>query len=415
MVSWLFRQLGGPFTHEPDQLYNKEKDEFHESLSSGARRLIEKAFEDIDVSKMVDYHTHIIGLREQGCRLDERMLSFCRGGYQYIKGRIFMAASGLESVADNPDQKYVRRLSSLIENSAPGKITPQGVHGKYCILALSKVFSKEGVCQDDETSVYIPNDYIHYLAQQHPRKFIATCSVHPKNPEALEELDRCHKNGARLIKWLPNVMNIDPASDDEDYRRFYEKVRELDMFLLIHTGGEHSISSRFHDDSLGNPLKLKGPLDCGVKVIAAHCGSEGYSKNEEGQLEDNFQLFIKMMKEQKYESLLFGDLSAMTSFRRVKYLKEVLQKEWLHDRLVNGSDYPVCAINVIVHTRRFVSLGLISEEERHQLNEIYYFNPLLFDFVCKRTIRFDGKKLPPEIFMERPSLKVIVKFETLIN
>ena len=43
-------QLGGPFTHEPDQLYNKEKDEFHESLSSGARRLIEKAFEDIVMS-----------------------------------------------------------------------------------------------------------------------------------------------------------------------------------------------------------------------------------------------------------------------------------------------------------------------------------------------------------------------------
>jgi hypothetical protein len=30
-----------------------------------------------------------------------------------------------------------------------------------------------------------------------------------------------------------------------------------------------------HDDSLGNPLLLRAPLDAGVRVIAAHCASEG--------------------------------------------------------------------------------------------------------------------------------------------
>ena len=48
---------------------------------------------------------------------------------------------------------------------------------------------------------------------------------------------------------------------------------------------------------------------------------------------------LKYIFKYRYESLLFGDLSAMTSFRRVKYLKEVLQKEvkeqiFVHD-LIN--------------------------------------------------------------------------------
>jgi hypothetical protein len=39
---------------------------------------------------------------------------------------------------------------------------------------------------------------------------------------------------------------------------------------------------------------------------------------------------------------------------------------------------------------QLVKYGYLSEAERHQLKEIYHFNPLLFDFVLKRTIK------PPE-------------------
>lgn len=52
-------------------------------------------------------------------------------------------------------------------------------------------------------------------------------------------------------------------------------MRSLGMVLLTHTGVEHSVDFAYHNDELGNPLLLRAPLDAGVKVIAAHCASEG--------------------------------------------------------------------------------------------------------------------------------------------
>jgi hypothetical protein len=50
--------------------------------------------------------------------------------------------------------------------------------------------------------------------------------------------------------------------------------------------------------------------------------------------------------------------------------------------------------------------GYINADERESLNEIYDYNPLLFDFVLKRTIRLPGtkKRLPASVFMTNPAL-----------
>ena len=74
---------------------------------------------------------------------------------------------------------------------------------------------------------------------------------------------------------------------------------------------------------------------------------------------------------------------------------------------VNGSDYPLPAINALIWTRSFVRNGFITAEERRALNEIYDYNPLLFDFVLKRTMRHPetGQKLGPSVFMANPGLE----------
>ena len=79
----------------------------------------------------------------------------------------------------------------------------------------------------------------------------------------------------------------------------------------------------------------------------------------------------------------------------------------MHWRLVNGSDYPLPAINTLIRTRSLASDGFITGAEREALNEIYNYNPLLFDFVLKRTIRHPEtkQKLAPSVFMENPGLE----------
>jgi uncharacterized protein len=84
---------------------------------------------------------------------------------------------------------------------------------------------------------------------------------------------------------------------------------------------------------------------------------------------------------------------------------EIIQD--LHERLVNGSDYPLPAVNALIRTSTLRKQGYITAEERACLNETYDYNPLLFDFVLKRTIKLPGteKRLPPSIFMKNAALE----------
>ena len=149
-----------------------------------------------------------------------------------------------------------------------------------------------------------------------------------------------------------------------------------------------------------------------MKVIVAHCA--GLGENEDLDRPDkksthNFDLFMRLMNEKQYEGLVFGEISAMTQFNRIgKPLTTILERADLHERLVNGSDYPLPAVNVLIRTKPLVKGGYIERDERESLNEIYDYNPLLFDFVLKRTLRLPGtnKRLPAAIFMNNSSLGV---------
>jgi predicted TIM-barrel fold metal-dependent hydrolase len=211
-----------------------------------------------------------------------------------------------------------------------------------------------------------------------------------------------------MVKWLPNAMSIDPS--DELCNPFYQKMKELNLVLLSHGGEEKAVEAK-EDQRFGNPLLLRRALDAGVKVIVAHCA--GLGDNED--LDDpkrkrvpNFDLFLRLMDDKRYEGLLFADISAMTQYNRIgRPLTTVLQRDDLHERLVNGSDYPLPAINALIRTGALVRQGHITSEERACINEIYDYNPLLFDFVLKRAIRIPGteKRLPPSLFMANPALE----------
>ena len=52
----------------------------------------------------------------------------------------------------------------------------------------------------------------------------------------------------------------------------------------------------------------------------------------------------------QFQGLLFGDISAVVLNNRLDCLKELLSSQHLH-RLVNGSDYPLVAAQVLISTR----------------------------------------------------------------
>ena len=202
-------------------------------------------------------------------------------------------------------------------------------------------------------------------------------------------------------------MGIDPS--DERCDPFYRKMKALDLALLSHGGEEKAVEAE-EDQRLGNPLLLRRPLDHGVKVIVAHCAGLGYNDDLDDPARTathNFRLFMRLMDDRRYDGLVFGDISAMTQFNRIgEPLSTVIEREDLHARLVNGSDYPLPAINALIRTKPLLKAGYINAAEREYLREIYGFNPLVFDFVLKRCLKLPGtnKRLPASVFMSNSAL-----------
>lgn len=388
----LVDQLGGAFSHEPDEL--------SKGASRGARELINQAFEGISAEQKVDYHVHIIGLgtSDSGAFVNPKM----RSGFSLIertKFSVYASAAGIKNF-DNADQEYVARLVKLIRNIDH--------HGKYRIFAFDKFYNPDGSTNLEKTAFYVSNEYIFQLVQRYPDLFLPVISVHPYRHDALTELEKWAKKGARYLKWLPNAMGIDPSSPRIDL--FYQKMKEYNMILISHAGEEQAVDAE-EDQRLGNPLLLRKPLEHGVRVIIAHCAGLGscIDLDRSDKIKVScFDLFLRMMDKNKYEGLLFGEISAQVQFNRLPVpISTILKRQDLHHRLVNGSDYPLPAINFLIRTKDLVKEGFITEEERQYLNEIYDYNPLLFDFVLKRTIRHPKtkQKLAPSVFMANIGLK----------
>jgi predicted TIM-barrel fold metal-dependent hydrolase len=389
----LIHSIGGAFKRQPEELDRK--------LSDKSSDLVKRAFEDIDSEKLIDHHVHIAGLGIGGTKtfVNSKMRTW-KHPFHRLKFKVYMSSAGVEDES-KADPQVIERLARLV-----GHIRG---HGKHRLLAFDKNYSRNGSVNLEKTEFYVPNEYVFEVARQHPDLFVPNISVNPYRPDAIHELEKWAQRGARIVKWLPNAMGIDPSDPHCD--PFYQKMKELNLILLSHGGEEKAVEAE-EDQKLGNPLLLRRALDHGVKVIVAHCAGLGTNEDldsKDRKQRDNFDLFMRLMDEKRYEGLVFGEISAMTQFNRIgKPLHTILEREDLHERMVNGSDYPLPAVNILIRTRPLVKHGYLTSSQGECLREIYDYNPLLFDFVLKRALKHPetSRPLPASVFMTNPSLSV---------
>ncbi|WP_243294725.1 amidohydrolase family protein [Geothrix mesophila] len=367
-------------------------------LPPAAQALVDRAFADLDPARpVVDVHVHALGLGQDGdgTFVNPEKLSL-RHPAKRLETGLYLKATGVKGL-DHFDRDYLDILA------ARARAFPHPV--KVHLLAMDRAYRADGTPDPARTEFHVPNAYVLEAAAKHPDLFVPVASIHPARQDAIQELEACAAKGVRMLKWLPNAQAIDPA--DPRYDAFYRRMKELGVVLLTHAGEEKAVAVK-GAQALGNPLRLRRPLDLGVTVIVAHCASLGRNEDLDhpGKTASNFDLFLRLMDEPRYRGRLYGDLSAITQVNRLPRPLRTLLARDLDDSLLNGSDYPLPGVNLVIWTRRLVEMKLITPAERRALNEIWRANPLLFDFVLKRTLRdpHTSRRFPPVVFQRDPAM-----------
>jgi predicted TIM-barrel fold metal-dependent hydrolase len=200
------------------------------------------------------------------------------------------------------------------------------------VLAFDAVHTEEGQLDERNTHLYVTNGYVMELAHRHPASILFGCSVHPYRKDAVAELERCIKNGAVMVKWLPLTQNFDPSN--EKCFAFYEALAHHKIPLLSHTGWENALPTL--NRKVADPFLLLPAIQRGVTVIAAHCGTQ----SRPGET-DFLPHWARMAKEHEH---FYGDTAALNLPTRSYAYETILNDPVLRAKLVHGSDWPIISI-----------------------------------------------------------------------
>lgn len=264
-----------------------------------------------------DVHVHLAALPEgdNGCYISPRMMRSPL--FRFMAWRHGLDLS--RPVAANAT--YVQRLVRELQRSE--KVS------KAVLLGMDGVYDENGRLDLERTEFLVSNRYVLQVAKNHPDSFLPGVSINPQRRDALEELQRCVKEGAVLVKVLPNSQCFD--SSDRRYVPFYQALAQYEIPLLSHVGYEFSLMGR--DQSAGDPERLRVALEEGVCVIAAHACSHGLFLPE-----PHFKVLLEFVR--RYPRFYF-DASALTLPNRVRTLFLLRRHPDLHERLLFGTDYPL--------------------------------------------------------------------------
>ena len=318
----------------------------------------------LPATPIIDMHIHIAGLGHggSGCFISDEL----KKGYKFA---YYLSAFGVseQEIKRKGDQYLIEKVAKTVASS-------RHVQGAI-VLAMDGVIDKHGKLDRTRTQFYIPNEFLAQQTQKHPSLYFGA-SINPYRPDALQRLEKVKAQGAKLIKWIPNIQLIDPA--DKRLIPFYRKMKALNLPLLSHAGQERSFATA--NDLYGDPRRLELPLSLGVTVIAAHMATTGKTEGE-----DNYQRSLELFE--RYPNL-YSDISSLTQINKLGYLEKSLTEPAIKGRLLYGSDYPLTNM-ILVSAYNFPLQLSLSQMLKIQRIE----NPWDRDIALKQALG-----VPTEIF-----------------
>jgi len=356
---------------------------------------LKQAWAGIDPAGLWDCHVHLAGLGDggSGIEIGPQLSSPLQPlqPVQYAQRLFYMNAGCAHDAPGAVDAAYVARLLNLCD------AMPEGF--KVMLFAFARFHDAAGQPHPERSAFYVPNAWAAKLAGEFPARFEWVASLHPYHAAAVDDLKQAIAGGARAIKWLPSAQGMDPAS--AKCEAFYRVLAESGTPLIVHCGEEKAVKGS-DTQAYGNPLRLRRALDLGVRIVVAHCATMGDDLDDDGMVRPSFELFLKVMAEARARDLLYGDVSAITlRNRQPAVIRTLLEREDLHDRLLQGSDYPLPGVLPLISSATLARAGLLPKDAVADLDALREHNPLLFDFVLKRLLNWQGHSFSPAVFNTR--------------
>lgn len=365
--------------------------------------LMQQIWAGIDVAQVWDCHVHLVGTGDSALKkVSNKVIenawfnpNMDSVWHPILKTQKHFYMNGGCATEGNIDHSYVARLAQISAEMPAGF--------KSLLFAFDWFRDAQGRPIKAQSIFNIPNEYAARVASEHSHLFEWVCSIHPYRPDAVDALEAAKAQGARAIKWLPSGMGIDPANPKCD--AFYKKAAQLNMPIISHTGAESAVQGG--EQAHGNPLRMRRALDNGVRVVLAHCASEGHDEDTDNgnKRVKSIDLFTRIMDTPDYKSLAFGEISALTLINHAAAIKPILQRSDWHSRLLNGSDYPLPGIFPLINTAQLAKMDLLKAEHLPFLQQVKAYNPLMFDFAVKRLIQVDGVGFSKQVFETRRFFK----------
>lgn len=188
---------------------------------------------------------------------------------------------------------------------------------------------KDGIPQSDKgTSVRYAghvNDETAAFVKAYSEKLIGFMSVHPEEPDALEEMERCVSDlGFKGMKLGPNYQGFDPLGAPAF--RVYRRAEELGLPIVFHQGtcAVRPAPLRYAHPLVMDEIAIAFPE---LRVVMAHLGHPWQADT------------ITVIRKHPH---VYADISAQFYRSWSQYQALRLATEWnVLDKLVFGSDYPI--------------------------------------------------------------------------
>ena len=189
------------------------------------------------------------------------------------------------------------------------------------------------------SDMYTSNTLIRAACRAGGGRYLFGASVHPYRENAIACVDEVFAAGACLMKWMPLHQNIDCR--DERTKTVLRRCAEIGLPLLLHCGPEFTLATQHREyesvEPLLDALRELRRDGCMPTVIVAHVATPVLPWGSRR----SYRMLVDALLGEFADAPLYADISALTAWTKIPWLRKLARMQELHPKLVFGTDFPV--------------------------------------------------------------------------